>query len=46
MKIKEKELKKIKGGAFHIGVGIGIFAGISFFIGVVAGYVRPLLCRR
>lgn len=45
-KINKEELMKINGGGLHIGLGIGIFAGISFIVGVIDGYVRPLVCRR
>lgn len=42
--ISDKELKNISGG-FSLGVGLLIGGLISFFIGVVDGYVRPLPCR-
>ena len=45
-KINKQELKNITGGAFRIGIGIGIAAGITFLIGVIDGYVRPLACRK
>lgn len=44
--LNSQELQNINGGAFKIGVGIGIVAGITFLIGVIDGYVRPLACRR
>lgn len=44
-KINEEELKRINGGGFNIGLGFLIGAGISFVIGLVDGYIRPLACR-
>lgn len=44
-KLNNEELKQINGGAFHIGIGFAIAAGISFIIGLVDGYVRPLACK-
>lgn len=44
--IEERELSTIKGGAVNwcvIGIGGTI---ISFLIGLVDGYLRPLKCRR
>lgn len=46
MEITKEELKQINGGAFHLGIGLGIAAGITFLIGVIDGYVRPLACRK
>lgn len=44
-KINEEELKKISGGGISIGTGL-LFGGIiTFFIGLIDGYVRPLACR-
>jgi lactobin A/cerein 7B family class IIb bacteriocin len=44
-KLNDDELKQINGGGFHIGLGILIGAGVSFIIGLVDGYIRPLACR-
>lgn len=44
-KLKEKELKNITGGGISIGLGITIGAIVTFLIGLVDGYVRPLACR-
>ncbi len=44
-KLSEVELKQINGGGFHIGLGMALAAGLSFIIGVLDGYVRPLSCR-
>ena len=38
------ELQQINGG-IRIGLGMAIAAGISFIIGVIDGYIRPLACR-
>lgn len=43
--VKEKELKNIYGGGFNLGLAALIGAGISFIIGVIDGYIRPLACR-
>lgn len=46
MNLKEKELNEIEGGAILLGVGKWIITGglVSFIIGVVNGYLRPLTC--
>lgn len=43
--LEEKELKNITGGGFSIGLGLFIGGAITFVIGVIDGYVRPLACR-
>lgn len=43
--VKEQELKNIYGGGFNFGLAALIGAGISFIIGVIDGYIRPLACR-
>lgn len=43
--INNNELKQIKGGGISFGAGL-FFAGIvTFLIGLVDGYVRPLACN-
>ena len=42
--LNDEELKNISGG-FSLGLGLLIGGLITFFIGVVDGYVRPLACR-
>lgn len=42
--LNDKELMAINGG-FSIGLGIAIGAGITFLIGVIDGFVRPLKCN-
>lgn len=44
-KINEEELKEISGGGISIGSGLLIGGIITFIIGIVDGYVRPLACR-
>lgn len=44
--LNKEELLNINGGGFHFGIGIGIAAGITFLIGLIDGYVRPLVCRK
>lgn len=44
-KINKDELMKISGGGFSIGVGLFFGGVISFFIGFISGYVRPLACN-
>ncbi len=42
--LNDKELMTINGG-FGLGWGILIGAGITFIIGVIDGFVRPLKCN-
>lgn len=42
--LNELELKNISGGGF--GFFIAIAALITFAVGVIDGYVRPLKCNR
>ena len=43
--LEKKDLMKINGGGFSIGLGFLIGAGVTFLIGVIDGYVRPLKCN-
>ena len=43
--INLKDLKEIKGGGISIWGGIGIGAVVTFLIGVIDGFVRPLKCN-
>lgn len=43
--ITNEELKQLKGGGISIWGGIGIGALITFLVGVVDGFVRPLKCN-
>ncbi len=44
MKLNDLELKQISGGV-KIGLIAGILASVTFIIGLIDGYVRPLACR-
>ena len=44
-KIEKNDLENIYGGGFSFSIAAIIGAGITFLIGVVDGYVRPLACR-
>lgn len=44
MELDKKELMKVNGGGFGLGLLIG--AGVVFLIGVVDGFVRPLKCNK
>ncbi len=45
--LNDYELSNIQGGSFSLGVGIALFIGglITFVIGVIDGFVRPLKCN-
>jgi lactobin A/cerein 7B family class IIb bacteriocin len=43
--INNEELKKINGGGINFGLAALIGAGITFIIGVIDGYIRPLACH-
>jgi len=40
----KEELCEVSGG-FSIWIAVGIGAAITFIIGVIDGYVRPLKCK-
>lgn len=42
--LNSNELSNINGGS-GFAIGLGIVAGITFIIGVIDGYVRPLRCN-
>lgn len=44
-KIKEENLKEVKGGAVNWGLAAGIGAVVSFIIGVVDGLINPKKCN-
>lgn len=44
--LNKKELSSIQGGAFNTGLALAIAAGVTFIIGIIDGYVRPLACRK
>ena len=41
--LKLDDLRNVNGGGF--GLALGIFAAVTFIIGVIDGYVRPLKCN-
>lgn len=43
--LNKQQLLTINGGGFGFVIALGIGALVSFFIGLVDGYVRPLRCR-
>jgi len=45
MSLKESQLKEVTGGGFSFGLLVGIGALITFLIGAIDGYVRPLACH-
>ena len=44
-KLDKKELKNVYGGGFNFGIAALIGAGITFVIGIIDGYIRPLACN-
>ena len=46
MNLKEQELTEIEGGGSLLGLGkLAVFGGlVTFVIGAVNGYLRPLTC--
>lgn len=44
-KLSIKEQKTIKAGASFSAIAAGIFAGVTFLIGILDGYFRPYKCR-
>ena len=43
-KLRNSELKKIKGGEASLGLVIGVSALIAFFVGVISGITNPEPC--
>lgn len=43
--LNRNDLLNITGGGFGFGIAICLGALVTFLIGVVDGYVRPLRCR-
>ncbi len=46
VKLNNFELQNISGGGFKIGMIFGIGALITFFLGLIDGFARPLPCRK
>jgi len=44
-KLNDNELLNISGGAISFGVFAAIAGTITFLIGVIDGFTRPLKCR-
>lgn len=44
-RLTHEELKMTVGGGFNLGLAALIGAGITFVIGLVDGFIRPLPCR-
>lgn len=43
--LNDNELKTINGGGFSIGAIFAIGGLVTFIIGILDGYVRPLKCN-
>lgn len=44
--MNQNELKQINGGGINFGIWAAIGAGITFLIGLVDGYIRPMACNK
>lgn len=44
--LSEQELKQVVGGGFSFGLGTLIGVGITFVIGLIDGFIRPLGCNK
>lgn len=44
-KLNSEELLNVNGGAIRWGVIAGIAAAVTFIIGIIDGFVRPLRCN-
>lgn len=44
-KLTKDELMNIEGGALKFGILVGIGAAVTFIVGVIDGFVRPLKCN-
>lgn len=45
IEINENDLKNIQGGGLSVWGAIGIGTIVTFLIGVIDGFVRPLKCN-
>ena len=45
MVLSKCELLKISGGEFNLGLATLIGAAITFFTGVIDGFLRPIRCN-
>lgn len=46
MVLSNEELTEVVGGGIKLGVAIAIAAIVTFVIGVIDGYTRPLSCNK
>ncbi len=46
MELNHEELNQIVGGGFKIGLAVAIGGLVSFLIGAIDGYLRPLKCNK
>lgn len=46
MELNTEELRLITGGSVKFGVYLAIGGFLSFIIGVIDGYLRPLSCNK
>ena len=44
--LKKEELMKINGGGFSVGLGMFLGGLLTFFIGIIDGYTRPVSCHK
>ena len=43
--LTKEELNQVVGGGNGVAIGLLIAAGVTFVIGIIDGYVRPLKCN-
>ena len=46
MELSKNELITINGGKIKIGIAIGVASAITFLIGLIDGFLRPLKCNK
>ena len=46
IKLNDNELLNIEGGAWSLGAVLAVGGFVTFIIGVIDGYVRPLRCNK
>lgn len=46
MLLNNEELKNIRGGGFSIALSLALAGLITFAIGIIDGYVRPIKCNK
>lgn len=45
MILNNNSLQEISGGAWKLGIAAGVAGFITFLVGIIDGYFRPLKCR-